>query len=146
MQRPPYSPQVGIFSGGLLTRVIWVGILIGAIGLGVGYVYWQMDPNGNWQTMTFTTLAMAQIAQAFASRSASESFFSLGFRSNLTLSLLAITVFGLQMIVVYVPFFQKLFSTQPLSADQIGVSLLLSSLVFMIIELEKWLLRRREKG
>jgi len=39
----------------------------------VGYAYWLADPDGNWQTMTFTTLAFAQLAQALATRSHRES-------------------------------------------------------------------------
>jgi Ca2+-transporting ATPase len=94
--------------------------------------------------MTFTTLAFAQIFQAMASRSTRESFFSLGFRSNVAGSLLALLVFALQLVVVYVPFFQGLFNTQPLTGGQLSVSVLLSSLVFFAIEIEKWFLRHKE--
>jgi Ca2+-transporting ATPase len=48
--------------------VVWVGALIGALALGVGYFYWRMDANGPWQTMVFATLGFAQLGQAFASR------------------------------------------------------------------------------
>jgi Ca2+-transporting ATPase len=146
MRRPPYSPQAGVFSGGLLSRVIWVGLLIGAIGLAIGYVYWRSDPDGNWQTMTFTTLALAQIGQAFASRSMRESFFTIGLRSNPLLVLMAVLVFGLQMVVVYVPFFQGLFGTQPLTPKQLLVSIAAGSLVFAAIEIEKWWLRNRRSN
>jgi Ca2+-transporting ATPase len=145
MRRPPYSPKEGIFSGGLGRHVVWVGALIGLLALGVGYVYWQLDPNGTWQTMTFTTLAFSQMAQALATRSRRDSFFKIGLRSNIPGMILAGVVFVLQLAVLYLPFLQRIFYTQPLSSRDLAVSLVFSSLVFWAIELEKWLARRKEK-
>jgi Ca2+-transporting ATPase len=144
MQRPPYSPQQGIFSHGLGAHILWVGALIGAIALGVGYMYWLADPSGVWQTMTFSTLAFAQLAQALAARSRRESLFKIGLRSNLPGMLLAIVVFGLQLLVIYIPYLQNFFNTQPLSLRDLTLSLAAGSLVFLAIETEKWSIRRRE--
>ena len=35
MHRPPYSPEEGVFSRGAGVQTIWVGVLIGALGLGL---------------------------------------------------------------------------------------------------------------
>ncbi len=144
MTRPPYSPKEGIFSGGLGRHVAWVGLLIGAIALGTGYVYWRSDPSGPWQTITFTTLAFSQVAQSLATRSRRESLLSTGIRSNLAGSGLALLVFALQLAALYVPFLNNVLYTQPLAAPDLLLSLGLSSLVFFAIELEKWLIRRRQ--
>jgi Ca2+-transporting ATPase len=144
MRRPPYSPKEGIFSSGLGRHVVWVGALIGLLALGVGYVYWRLDPNGPWQTMTFTTLAFSQMAQALATRSRRESFFKIGLRSNIPGMILAGVVFILQLAVLYIPFLQSIFYTRPLSVQDLALSLVLSSSVFWAIELEKWLARRKE--
>jgi Ca2+-transporting ATPase len=141
MQRPPYSPQAGVFSDGGGRHVLWVGLAIGAVALGLGYAYWLADPNGNWQTMIFTTLALAQVAQALAARSSQDSLFTLGLRSNLAATLIVAFTLGLQLTVVYVPFFQDFFGTKPLTPMDLALSVLLSSVVFVGIELEKW--RRR---
>jgi P-type Ca2+ transporter type 2C len=145
MTRPPYSPQEGIFSGGLGRHVMWVGALIGAIALGLGYFYWSLDPNGPWQTMTFTTLAFSQMAQALATRSRRDSFFQIGLRSNLPGMALAAGVFVLQVASLYLPFLQNMLDTRPLSSTDLVLSLALSSLVFIAIEIEK-LLQRRNKN
>jgi Ca2+-transporting ATPase len=144
MRRPPYSPKEGIFSGGLGRHVVWVGALIGVLALGIGYIYWKLDPTGPWQTMTFTTLAFSQMAQALATRSRRESFFRLGLTSNVPGMILAGVVFLLQLAVLYVPFLQNIFYTRPLSLQDLAISLALSSLVFWMIELEKWFIRRKE--
>ncbi len=124
---------------------MWVGALIGLLALGVGYVYWRLDPNGPWQTMTFTTLAFSQMAQALATRSRRESFFRIGLTSNLPGMALAGVVFLLQLAVLYVPFMQDIFYTQAAVLQDLGISLVLSSLVFWAIELEKWFIRRKER-
>ena len=72
MKRPPYSPQEGVFSRGAGVQVIWVGVLIGALALGLGS-YYYFTGRDQWQTMVFTFLAFAQVFQALASRSSSAS-------------------------------------------------------------------------
>ncbi|MBN1145978.1 MAG: cation-translocating P-type ATPase [Anaerolineales bacterium] len=145
MKRPPYSPKQGIFSQGLGWQILWTGALIGSLALGVGYTYWRIDPGGYWQTMTFSTLAFAQLAQALASRSQKQTLFELGLRSNRPGMLLAVLVFALQMLVIYIPGLQSFLHTEPLSPGDLAISLAAGSLVFFAIEAEKLLARRRER-
>jgi Ca2+-transporting ATPase len=56
------------------------------------------------------------------------------------LGAVALTVIG-QLAVVYVPFLQELFKTVPLTAGELALCLVLSTVVFWAIELEKWILR-----
>jgi Ca2+-transporting ATPase len=145
MRRPPYSPRQGIFSGGLGWHVLWVGGLIGSIALGIGFIYWRADPDGAWQTITFTTLAFAQLFQALATRSTHDSLFKIGISSNKAGMGLAFLTFLLQMAVVYLPFLQNLFNTQPLTHQELAFCLLASAPVFLAIEGEK-LVRRIRSG
>jgi Ca2+-transporting ATPase len=136
MRRPPYSPSEGIFSRGAGTRTIWVGILIGAIGLGLGSWYF-FNGRPEWQTVIFTSLAFAQVGQALASRSTNRSFFQLGVSSNPLLIGLSALVIGLQLIVLYVPQAASFFSVTPLALPDLGVSILAGFVVFAMIEIEK---------
>ncbi len=142
MRRPPYSPKQGVFSGGLGQHILWVGFLIGALALGVGYFYWRANPDSNWQSIVFATLGFSQWFQALATRSRYEFTFRLGIRSNPAGALIALLVLGLQFAVLYTPALQNFFRTESLSLVELGISLLLSSIVFWAIEFEKWLLRR----
>jgi Ca2+-transporting ATPase len=143
MKHPPRSPQASLFSGGLGVHILWVGMLIGLVALGIGYVYYNpaSPSDTTWQTMIFTTLAFLQIGQALASRSTQESFFSLGLRSNPLLRWMALIVVGLQLMVIYVPFLDDFFRVRPLSMVNLFVCLALGSLAFAAIETEKWLKR-----
>ncbi len=45
MQRPPYPPRENIFGRGMARDILWVGLLMGLVSLGVGFLYYQMDPS-----------------------------------------------------------------------------------------------------
>lgn len=150
MQRPPRSRAEGFLTPALRRHIAWVGVLIGVMALGVGYVYYDAQDPGDktWQTMIFTTLAFLQIGQALASRSTEESLFTLGLRSNSTLLVMVFLVFGLQLIAIYVPFFDEFFKVEPLSGQELALAAAIGSLAFFAIEFEKWLARvsRRRAG
>jgi Ca2+-transporting ATPase len=50
--------------------------------------------------------------------------------------------FVMQLAVIYVPFLQNMFSTVSLTGQDLAISLLLSTVVFWGVELEKWVKRR----
>ena len=91
--------------------------------------------------MVFTTLTLSQMGNALAVRSR-ESLFKVGLLSNKALLGAVLLTFVLQLAVIYVPFLQNLFKTNALSAGELLLSLVLSTVVFWAVELEKWLVRR----
>jgi P-type Ca2+ transporter type 2C len=122
MQRSPYSPEEGIFSRGAGWQTVWVGLLIGALGLGIGSWYYFAG-RSEWQTMIFSSLAFAQVGQALASRSSRESLFALGLGSNPLLLGMAALVTFLQLAVIYLPPVAAFFSVIPLSLPDLLVAL-----------------------
>ena len=142
MRRPPHPPGESVFSRGLGRDIVWIGALMGIAPLLVGYLYWRNDPAGPWQTMVFTTLVLSQIVLALAMRSARESIFSIGLRSNPAMLWAVGGTIVLQLLVIYTPILQNFFKTQPLSISNLIVCLLVSTLLFWIVELEKLLIRR----
>jgi Ca2+-transporting ATPase len=122
MQRPPYAPDEGVFSRGAGWQTTWVGILIGALSLGIGSWYY-FDSRPEWQTMIFSSLAFAQVGQALASRSNRESLFTLGLVSNPLLLGMAMLVTLLQLAVIYIPPVAAFFSVTPLSWSDLLIAL-----------------------
>jgi len=141
MSRPPRPPGESLFAGGLAVQILWVGLLIGA--LSIFTQYWAIAAGSDhWQTMVFTVLTFAQLFQIMAVRSERESLFSIGLWTNLPLLGAVLLGGALQVMVIYVPWFNGLLKTQPLTAAEFALCVLLPSLVFVAIEIEKWLARR----
>ena len=141
MQRPPRRPDESIFAHGMWQHMIWVGLLMGAVCLTLQA--WSIHHSGaHWQTMVFTVLCLSQLGHALAIRSEKDSLFRIGITSN---PLLLATVFGtmaLQLATIYLPALNPVFKTEPLDWDELAICLLLSTVVFFAVEVEKWLVRR----
>ncbi len=141
MRRPPRPLQESIFAHGMWQHMIWVGLLMAGICLAVQA--WAMHDGGtHWQTMVFTVLTLSQLAHVVAIRSERESLFSIGFFSNRAMAATVLFTLLLQMATIYLPAFNALFKTEPLSWGELALCLVLSSVVFFAVEIEKWLVRR----
>ena len=144
MHRSPYPPDENVFGRGMAQQILWVGILMGLVSLGVGYYYWSIG-NPNWQTIVFTTLTLSQMGNALALRSERESLFKIGLLSNKSLLNAVLLTLVLQLAVIYLPFLQSVFKTNPLSWQELLISLVLSTIVFWGVEIEKWSKRRADR-
>jgi P-type Ca2+ transporter type 2C len=140
MRRPPYSPAESIFARGMARQIILVGLLMGLISLGVGFVYWRKNDPA-WQTIVFSTVTLSQMANVLAVRSERRSVFQVGLFSNKPLLGAVLLTFFLQLALIYLPFLQEFFHTTALPADHLAIVLVLSSLIFLAVEVEKWLTR-----
>jgi Ca2+-transporting ATPase len=141
MKRPPFHPRESIFSRGLGPHLIWVGLVMAAVSLVMGYFYWA-NGREDWQTMVFTTLTFSQMAHVLAIRPGNDSLFTVGLFSNTPLLLSVISTFVLQFAVVYIPFLQRVFGTVGLPEGDLILSILLSSIIFFVVEIEKCVIRR----
>jgi Ca2+-transporting ATPase len=141
MRRPPYSNRENIFGRGLGVDVLWVGLLMGAVSLGMGYYVW-LTGSPTWQTMVFTTLTLSQMGNVLAIRTERQSLFKVGLFSNRAIVGAVLLTFLLQMAVVYLPFLQAIFNTTPLPLTDLAISLVLSTVVFFGVEIKKWVVRR----
>ena len=136
MRRSPVTPRAPVLGRREWLDIAWTGLLIGLAALGLGFVYWQMG-RPEWQTLAFSTLAFAQIGQAFAARSSRDSLFRIGLRTNPTLLVMALLTLALQFAAVYAPFLQDLLGTVALAPVDLLAALGLSILVFAAIEVAK---------
>ena len=141
MQRPPRAPQENLFAHGIWQHIIWVGTLITALCL-MTQAWALHRGDAHWQTMVFTVLTLSQLAHVLAIRSESESLFTRGLTTNLPLLGAVLLTFVLQLATLYVPAFNAIFHTQPLTAAELGICVLLAATVFVAVEIEKWMVRR----
>jgi Ca2+-transporting ATPase len=144
MQRPPRHPKESIFAKGLGAHIVWVGLLMGFASL-VTQAWSIKTGLAHWQTMVFTVLCLSQMGHVLAIRSEQESLFTQGLFSNKPLVGAFLLTLGLQMATIYVPFLNPIFRTEPLTLPELAFTLVLSSVVFIAVEIEKFVKRRRDE-
>jgi Ca2+-transporting ATPase len=137
MLRPPRKTTESLFAEGIAFHIVWVGILMAALTLGMQA--WALHTgNPHWQTMVFTVLSVSQLAHVFAIRSDNEFIFRKGIFSNLPLLYAVVITFILQMIVIYLPFANRLFKTSPLFLGELIICIIVSAFIFHAVEFEKY--------
>ncbi|MEO5863246.1 MAG: calcium-translocating P-type ATPase, PMCA-type [Burkholderiales bacterium] len=141
MRRPPRAPSESIFARGMWQHILWVGLLMGAICLGI-QIWATAQGSESWQTMVFTALTMCQMYHVLAIRSDRDSLFTIGVFSNRFVTGAVLLTFVLQIAVIYTPALNPIFKTQPLTAAELAISLLLPALVLVAVEMEKIAIRR----
>jgi Ca2+-transporting ATPase len=92
--------------------------------------------------MAFTVLTMSQLAHVMAIRSDKVSTFSLGLFSNRYLAMAVCASVILQMAIIYLPALNAIFKTKPLTLTELIICFALSSVIFIAVEIEKWLVRK----
>jgi Ca2+-transporting ATPase len=141
MQRPPRLKNESLFSDGVGYHILWVGILMAGVTLGTQAwaVHHKID---HWQTMVFTVLSLSQLGHVMAIRSDRTFLFKQGIFSNRPLLISVMATFVLQLGVIYLPFLNDIFKTQPLTLHELLICVAASFVVFHAVELEKWIRRR----
>ena len=141
MQRPPRPPAESIFAHGIWQHIVWVGLLIGTLCL-VTQAWALAAGSAHWQTMVFTVLTLAQMFHVLAIRAERESLVTQGLLSNRPMLGAVALTFLLQLALIYVPWLNAIFHTQPLTLGELAFCLAISSLTLVAVEIEKWLVRR----
>jgi len=139
--RQPLPPQGRVFANGRGYHIVWVGMLMAGIALSLQG--WAIANELHWQTIVFNVLCLSQMGHVLAIRSESTSFFSTGIFSNKPLIFAVLISFALQFVVTYVPFMQTVFKTEALTLYEFILVGAASSLVFVAVEIEKALFRKR---
>jgi Ca2+-transporting ATPase len=162
MVLPPRSKKKGVIDKTVLFRgYIVLGLLNSAAVLGAYYYVlfaggWkpgmQLEPNDavfvnplhlKATTVVFLGIVIMQIANVFACRSEKLSVFQIGFFNNKLIlwGILFELVFA--SAIIYVPFFQKIFSTTGLGWQEWGILLVFMVAVFFVEELRKKMFVKR---
>ncbi len=108
MKNSPRHPNESILAGGTLKTVLFRGSIIGSLTILAQYIGMQSSPEMGI-AMAFATLTLSRIVQTFASRSNTETIFSLGFTSN-KYALGAVVVCLMMFSLTLLPFMRDIFS------------------------------------
>jgi Ca2+-transporting ATPase len=145
MRRPPYSSTESIFGHGAIQFIVGMGVVMSLISIAVGYFSWQAGWE-SWQTLLFTTLILSQLALALSVRSEENSLFKIGLFSNKSMVWAILGTVLLQLAVIYVPFFQRIFDTQALTWQELLIAVGFATLAWLVVEIQKAVTRNRRSS
>lgn len=140
MKRPPHSSTESVFGRGAWQFILMMGVLMSIVSILVGFLSWRAGWE-HWQTLLFATLIFSQLALAVGVRSEVNSLFKIGIRSNMSMLWAILGTILLQLLVIYLPFFQRVFKTQALSLVELGIAVGVSLCIWLAVELQKWYFR-----
>jgi Ca2+-transporting ATPase len=139
MKRPPRPPKEPVITKQRAFLMLAQGTFIALCSLIAFSFVMFVEKEGlpRARTAAFVVLACSQLFHAFNCRSQTESLFRIGVFTNTKLILANGLSFLLQMMVVYVPFCQTIFKTEPLMVFDWCMIIAISSLPLWAMELIK---------
>lgn len=145
MLRPPHDPNTSILSGFLVWRIVFVALLM--MGGGFALYFWETMQGASIElsrTVVVNMLVMGQIVYLFNCRYLSASVMSReGLLGNRLILVSVGVLLILQLAFTYLPLMQQLFGTTALDASTWVRIIAVSLVLFLVIELEKFWLRRK---
>ena len=139
MKRPPRPSSQSVVTKQTALLMLAQGGFIALCSLAAfAFVLFVEDEGlSRARTAAFVVLACSQLFHSLNCRSQTESLFKIGVLTNTKLVLAAAISFLLQMMVVYVPFFQIIFKTEPLRVIDWIMVVAISSLPLWAMEMVK---------
>ena len=150
MRRPPRDPQEPVLNRFVVVRTVFAAVLMSAGG--VGMFLWRYTTEMNAaptsgldheqiiseaQTMAVTTVIMFQVFYMLNCRSLRDSIFRIGLFSNKAVFAGIAAIVILQVLFIYAPPLQAVFSTHPLTPLSLFYCALAGALILPAISIEK---------
>ncbi len=146
MRRPPRAPAQPILTPALLLRILLVSLFMTAGGFAL--FLWEQRHGASLaeaRTAVVNVIVAVETFYLLNCRSLTRSFFALGLLTNPWVAAGAATMAAVQLLFTYAPFMNRLFHSAPISGTAwlriVGVGLL----VFVVIEIKKWLGEKRPR-
>ncbi len=138
MKHPPRKARAGLIHKGMVYRIICLAALL---GLGEFLIFESTYHSSmsieKARSIVLCTLVSFEWLIAFKMRSDELPLRKLGFFKNSSLLLAVGTAFVFHLMILYVPFFQGLFSTQPLSPREWLLAFTPGLVIFVLETLRK---------
>ena len=146
LNKPPRHPKERILSPLLLQRTLLMGTVMAA---GTLYMFISSLNSGvpleKARTVALTTMVFFQFYQAANCRSETQSIFRMNPLSNPLLFFSIIAAFFAQLAVIYVPTFQWIFRTEPITVIEWVKIGFVTSTIIIAVEIDKWV-RNKDEG
>jgi P-type Ca2+ transporter type 2C len=146
MKQKPRDPQERLLNRAFAGLIVWQGLLLAGVTLAafvVGMSWYGSEGTGlrHAVTISFMTLALAQVFHAFNARSQKDSAFNSRLFTNIWLWGAIVVCVLLQLAAVYIPLLQSVLRTVPLTLSDWGLVLSFSLLPIVVVEFVKFIRR-----
>lgn len=146
MSRPPRPTKQPMMPWPLVLRSAIVSSIM--VAGGIGLFLWELRMESaslaEARTVAVNVIVMIQVLYLFNCRTLKHSAFSLGIFTNRWVILGSLTMIGAQILFTYSPLLNTLFHGAPISGGAWLRVTATAMLVFITVELEKWLRFRHE--
>ncbi|MDP2912391.1 MAG: calcium-transporting P-type ATPase, PMR1-type [Candidatus Omnitrophota bacterium] len=147
MRRPPRPKNEPVITRQRAMLMLTQGAFIAFCSLFafVFVLFIEKEDIGRARTAAFIVLACSQLFHSFNCRNMTESLFKIGVFTNKKLIAANLVSFFLLMAVVYIPFSQKVFKTEPLGLFDWVLVVMISSFPFWAMEVVKMINKGRKQ-
>ena len=144
MKHRPRKPDESFFSGGLMFKIVFRGIMIGLCTLGCFTTLLRTGASLDAaRTGALTTLIVSQLIHVFECKSETKGLFSINYFSNIKLILAVLVSVAAIAAAVYIPAFGVIFSTVKLAKTPLLISLGFSFVVPVISGIPSLFIRKK---
>lgn len=123
MKMPPRKAEESFFSGGLMQKIVFRGVLIALCTLGsfaaVSYLYGGAAAA---RTAALLTLVLSQLFHVFECKSEKKNIFTVPYMNNGKLIMAVLFSAAVIFAAIYLPWLQVIFGTVPLNSQQLLIS------------------------
>ena len=146
MDEKPRPKNESFFANGMGFSIVIEGVMIGLITLSAYIIGHSMNPATYLgQTMAFMTLSTAQLVHSFNVKSDHSIFSKKTFNNKFLIGSFTLGVL-LQLGIIYIAPFAKLFKVVPLSFVELSICLALSFSTILFVEIGKFIGRLKNKN
>ena len=135
MKKDPAKFSGNVFSKEMIIHIIWAGLLMSSLALLIQFIAIKYQLNS--QTMVFNYLCFAQLFHALSIRTNAKISTIREFLSNRKMIAAALGTLFIQMMIIYHPPLNIIFSTSSLNLIEMSIILVAASVVYLAVELEK---------
>ncbi|MGM0579568.1 MAG: cation-translocating P-type ATPase [Bacteroidota bacterium] len=138
LKNKPVRKKEKILNASVLPFILIMTVIMTILSL-IVYFYYLPEGIEKARTTVFIIMAFTQLFNLYNMRSLKKSVFNIGFFSNKYINIAILVSILIQIIIIEVPFFEKIFSFQPVSALEFIVLVAMASLVLWSGELYKFI-------
>ncbi|MEK7453156.1 MAG: HAD-IC family P-type ATPase [Patescibacteria group bacterium] len=141
LNKKPKPKNEKVLSRDVLPLLFFTSLLM-IVGTIILFSYFMPHGIDKARTIAFSFMAFSQLFNVLNMRSLTLSIFKIGFFSNKFMIFALIFSVGIQLMVIYIPFFQNIFSFENLNLRELILIIVSSSLIIFVVEIYKIFKRR----